>query len=106
MTTSLSSPQAFAVQVHFNRLGPSDATLVVVAVGTEVYAATAPEPMAALQTAAHDAAVDLAARGWPIAEALLIECGEEALHPRDPMANPLLQTAPLLSEYQPLGGTS
>ena len=32
------------IDVHFNRLGPGGATLVVVAVGREVFGATNPEP--------------------------------------------------------------
>ena len=47
------------IDVHFNRLGPSGATLVVVAVGREVFGATNPEPFAALHTAAREAAEGL-----------------------------------------------
>jgi hypothetical protein len=54
------------IDVHFNRLGPSGATLVVVAVGREVFGATHPEPLAALHTAAREAAEGLAKCGQRI----------------------------------------
>jgi hypothetical protein len=40
------------IEVHFNRLGLSGGTLVVVAIGTDVYGATDQEPVAALRAAA------------------------------------------------------
>ncbi len=54
------------IEVYFNRLGLSGGTLVVVAVGADVYGATAPEPVSALHSVARKVAEDRALRGCPV----------------------------------------
>ena len=66
------------MQFHFKRLGVSGATLVVVAVGTEVYSACAFEPLTALHEAAFRASEDLARRGGPIDPNTIIDQGKDA----------------------------
>ena len=70
------------IDVHFNRLGPSGATLVVVAVGREVFGATNPEPLAALHTAAREAAEGLAKCGHRVDAEVIVERGHEEWNAR------------------------
>jgi hypothetical protein len=62
-------------EIHFNRMGRSGATLVVVAIGTDVYGATHAEPVTALRAAAHKAAVDLSLRGRLIDPHVVVQHG-------------------------------
>lgn len=70
------------IDVHFNRLGPSGTTLVVVAVGREVFGATNPEPFAALHTAAREAAEGLAKCGNRVAAETIVERGKQEWNAR------------------------
>jgi hypothetical protein len=51
------------IAVHFNRLDKNGGTLVVVAIGTDVYGASGADPAAVLGAAASKAAQDFTARG-------------------------------------------
>lgn len=53
------------IEIYFNRMGLGGGTLVVVAIGSDVYGATDVEPVAALHAAATRAAEDRALRGQP-----------------------------------------
>jgi hypothetical protein len=66
------------IRFHFKRLGLSGATLVVVAVGTEVYSACAFEPLTALHEAAFSASEDLAKRCRPVDPNVIIAQGKDA----------------------------
>jgi hypothetical protein len=70
------------IDVHFSRVGPGGGTLVVVAVGTNVYAATGLEPLAALHAAASKAAEGLAQTGMTVDPRVIVERGEEQLRSR------------------------
>jgi hypothetical protein len=70
-----------SIEVHFNRMGLGGRTLVVVAVGTEVYGATDLEPVNALYVAAQRAAADLALRGHAVDAAEIVERGLRSLPP-------------------------
>jgi hypothetical protein len=70
------------IEFHFKRLGLSGATLVIVAVGAEVYGACALEPLTALQTAAGRASEDLAKRSQPLDPSVIVERGREELRRR------------------------
>lgn len=63
------------IEVHFNRAGLNGGTLVVVAIGTDVYGATDEEPIAALRAAAVRAAEDRASRGEPVDPEAIVERG-------------------------------
>lgn len=63
------------IEVYFSRLGLSGATLVVVAVGPDVYGATDPEPVTALHSAARKAAEDRALRGFLVDPNDIVEEG-------------------------------
>jgi hypothetical protein len=67
------------IEVHFNRMGLGGGTLVIVAVGTEVYGATDLEPVNALHVAAKRAADDLALRGQQVDPAEIVEYGLRSL---------------------------
>jgi len=63
------------IDIHFNRLGQTGATLVVVSVGTETYGATGADPLAALRVVARKASEGLAARGCYVDPNLIVERG-------------------------------
>lgn len=63
------------IEIHFNGMGRSGGTLVVVAIGTDVYGATHAEPLAALHAAAGKAAEDRALRGRPVDPKRIVERG-------------------------------
>jgi hypothetical protein len=63
------------IEVYFNRMGLSGGTLVVVAIGTDVYGATDVEPVAALHAAATKAVEDRALRGQPVDSDAILEQG-------------------------------
>jgi hypothetical protein len=66
------------IVVHFNRMGQGG-TLVVVAVGADVYGASALEPVAALRSAATKAADDLALRGHAVDAKAIVAHGMRSL---------------------------
>lgn len=70
---------AHDIEVHFNRMGLSGGTLVIVAIGTEVYGATDLDPVTALRAATRKASEDLALRGHPVDPDVIMECGREEL---------------------------
>jgi hypothetical protein len=76
------------IGVHFNRSGPTGGTLVVVAIGIDVYGATDREPLAALHIVARKAAEDLALRGRPVDPSAIVERGEEELQARRAISFP------------------
>jgi hypothetical protein len=63
------------IEILFNRVGFSGATLVVVAIGGDVYGATDVEPVSALHAAARKAADDRASHGRPLDPNVIIERG-------------------------------
>jgi hypothetical protein len=63
------------IEVHFNRMGRGGGTLVVVAIGTDVYGATAPEPLRALHAVALSAARDQTRRGQAVDPRLVVQHG-------------------------------
>ena len=65
------------IDVHFSGVG--EGTLVVVAFGRNVYAATGVEPLAALHAAASKAAEGLAQRGLTVDARVIVEKGQEKL---------------------------
>jgi hypothetical protein len=67
------------IEVHFNRLGRSGWTLVVVVVGAEVYGVAHLEPSVALNAVARKASDDLAQRGQPIDASVIVARGHEGL---------------------------
>jgi hypothetical protein len=79
---------AHDIEVHFNRMGPGGGTLVVVAIGAEVYGATDLQPVAALRSAARKASEDLALRGRPVDPDVIMECGREELKARARRSSP------------------
>lgn len=72
----------FEIDVHFNRLGPTGVTLVVVAVGREVFGATSLEPIVALHAAARQAAEGLGKCGKRVDPDVIVERGHQELHAR------------------------
>jgi hypothetical protein len=76
------------IEVHFDSLSVSDATLVVVAVGTAIYSATNADPLGALRAVAREASTDLARRGRLIDARVIVERGREELSAVD--LDPLL----------------
>jgi len=60
-------------------MGLRGGTLVVVAIGTDVYGATDLEPVSALHAAARRAAEDLALRGRPVDPNVIVERGQQQL---------------------------
>ncbi len=79
---------AHDIDVHFNRLGPTGGTLVIVAIGTDVYGATDRQPLAALHIAARKAAEGLALRGQSVDPSLIVERGQEELRARRAGSSP------------------
>ncbi len=71
--------KASDIEVHFSRMGVGRGMLAIVAVGTDVYGATDPEPARALQTVAMRAAEDLARRGRPVDAESIVEIGAASL---------------------------
>jgi hypothetical protein len=67
------------IEVYFKHLGLSGATLVVVAVGAELYASCDSEPAVALEVVAWRASEDLARRRQPVDPDLILERGREKL---------------------------
>ena len=67
------------IDVHFNTQGSRGGILVLVAVGTDVYGATALEPHAALRAAARSASDDLTRRGLDVDPSAIVRRGLEAL---------------------------
>ena len=69
------APMVDDIEIHFNGMGYSGGTLVVVAIGTDVYGATDREPVAALYAAASRAANDRASLGRPVNAKDIVERG-------------------------------
>ncbi len=67
------------IAVHFNRQGAARGFLVVVAIGAEVYGATALDPGLALRVAARCASEDLATRGQAVAAETIVARGRQEL---------------------------
>lgn len=76
------------IEVHFNTLGLSGATLVVVVIGAEVYGAADVVPVTALHAAARRASEDFAQRGQSLDANLVIERGHEELKARARRSSP------------------
>lgn len=70
------------IDVHFSDMGHGDGTLVVVAIGMDVYGATDLEPFTALQAAARKAADNRARRGRPVDLNIIVERGHDELNAR------------------------
>jgi hypothetical protein len=63
------------IEVHFNGMGIAGGTLVLVAIGSDVYGATDREPVVALYAAASKAAEDRAVRGRPVSANDIVKRG-------------------------------